>query len=324
MPTFDLSLFSIPFESRINPHHEAVTEASRSWFRSMEFENHEYVMQEYENNRPCELVARGFPDIGPVELERVTNLTFWFFLLDDGLDQGAKSLPPAAARQRLERMLSLLRGPADAISPDTALERSGVSLMTSMLDEMTPRGRTRFLDEIAGLFSWVSHEVEARASSGVPDLLSFVRQRRSTCAAMVIFRAGEYANHAELPDAFHQSRLFETLQNCATDVIAMVNDLFSYDKEMLHAESNNYVPVCRHLLEAPIDESVAFLHRLLASRVNCFQKARKRLKALIETLAFSAIEQRAIRLFADMLEHWMRANLDWSLQVPRYNDFHQR
>ncbi|MGY2234506.1 terpene synthase family protein [Pseudomonas gingeri] len=321
MPAFDLPPLHMPFPSRINPHLDAANKASRSWFCSLGFENHDHVMQEYESSRSCELVARGFPNIGPVELERVTNLTFWMFLLDDGLDQGIKSLPPEAAKNRLDRMFSLISLPAHEVSADSALERCGMILMASMLDEMTPRGRARFLEEIAGLFGWVSYEVASRSNTDIPDLLSFVKQRRSTCAAMVIFRAGEYANHAELPEAFYQSQLFGTLQDSATDAIAMVNDLLSYDKEMLHAETNNYVVVCQHLLDVSIDEAVAFISRLLASRIQCFQQAQKRLPAMIESQAFSDTEHRAIRLYVEMLEHWMRANLDWSLEVPRYNDF---
>lgn len=326
MPAFDLPSLSLPFPARLNAHHDRVNETCRAWFVAMGFENPQHMLCEYASTRSCDLVARGFPGIGPAELENVTLLTFWMFLLDDGLDQGTSSLPHVAARQHLDRIFALISGSTRVAPAQTALERSGVILMSRMLDDMTPTGRTRFLDEIRLLFDWVSHEVEVRSQfpSRVPDLASIIRQRRVTSAAMVIFRAGEYANHAELPEAFHRSLLFEALQDSATDVIAMVNDLFSYEKEKQHLETQNYVVVCQHLLGGNLDEAVAFFVRLLDTRVRSFEQARERLPQLIREQAFSSGERQAIELFVDMLENWMRGNLDWSVQVPRYNDIRRQ
>jgi germacradienol/geosmin synthase len=320
MSAFVLPPLSLPFSLRINPHHDVAEEASRSWFRSMGFDNLERVMHEYESNRSCDLVARAFPDAGQLELEHLTNLVFWMFLLDDGLDQGALSLSSDEGRKRLERMFSLLSAPAGEARPQTPLERSGVLMIAPMLEAMTGEGGRRLLEEIRMLFSWVAHEVQRRSCAELPDLLAYAHQRRFTSAARVVFRAGEYANHAEVPAVFHQSRLFETLQDSATDVITLVNDLISYEKEAEYGEINNYVVVCQQLLGSSIDDAVAFLLALLDARLQCFQRERKRVAGFIEKHTFSNDERQAIRRYVQMLEDWMSANLDWSLRVPRYND----
>ncbi|MBC3363041.1 hypothetical protein [Pseudomonas sp. SWRI154] len=320
MSAFVLPRLSVPFSLRINPHHDIAEEASRSWFRSMGFDNVESVMREYERNRSCGLVARAFPDVGPLELEHLTSLVFWLFLLDDGLDQGALSLPSDEGRKRLERVFSLLSAPPGEACPQTALERSGVLMIAPMLEVMSREGGRRLLEEIRMLFSWVAHEVQRRSCAELPDPLAYAHQRRFTSAARVVFRAGEYANHAELPAIFHQSRLFETLQDSATDVITLVNDLFSYEKEAEYGEINNYVVVCQRWLDSSINDAVALLLRLLDARVDCFQREQKRVAVFIEEQAFSSDERQAIRRYVQMLEEWMSANLDWSSRVPRYND----
>lgn len=320
MSSFVLPPLSVPFSLRINPHHDIAEEASRSWFRSMGFDNLESVMREYERNRSCDLVARAFPDVGPLELEHLTNLVFWLFLLDDGLDQGALSLPSDEGRKRLERMFSLLSAPTGEARPQTALERSGVLMIAPMLEAMSREGGLRLLEEIRMLFSWITHEVQRRSCAELPDPLAYAHQRRFTSAARVVFRAGEYANHAELPAIFHQSRLFETLQDSATDVITLVNDLFSYEKEAEYGEINNYVVVCQRWLDSSIDDAVALLLRLLDARIHCFQREQKRVAGFIEEQVFSSDERQAIRRDVQMLEEWMSANLDWSSHVPRYND----
>lgn len=324
MTTFDLPSLFVPFPSRINPHHDAADEASRSWFLSMGFENPDSVMQQYENNRSCDLVARAFPDVGLLELEHLTNLVFWMFLLDDGLDQGVLSLSSDDGRKRLERMYALLSAATGEARPETALERSGVMMIAPMLKAMSREGAQRLLDEVRMLFSWVAHEVQRRSCAEVPDLLAYAHQRRFTSAARVVFRAGEYANHAEVPAAFHQSRLHETLQDSATDVITLINDLISYEKEAEYGEVNNYVVVCQHLLGACIDDAVTFLRSLLDARIECFRREQRRVAEFIERSAFSIDEREAIQRYVQMLETWMSANLDWSLRVPRYNAIRTR
>ncbi|WP_419736110.1 terpene synthase family protein [Pseudomonas sp. COR18] len=326
MPAFELPTLSLPFPACINPHHDAVNESCRSWFISMEFEDQEGVLREYESVRCCELMARGFPCIGPTELGNLTTLGFWMFMLDDSVDQGPMSMPHTAARQHLDRVFSLISGARDKSSSLTKLEESGVILVSRILDEMTPVGRVRLLDDIRTLFDRVTHQVEtsSRFPDKVPDLLSIARHRRIASAALVTFRLGEYAHHAELPEAFYRSILFEALQDSAADVVTMINDLYSYEKEHQHLEIHNYVVACQDLLGGTLDEAVTFLVRLLNSRVRCFQQARERLPELIRTQAFSTGEQHAIQLYVQMLEHWMRGNLDWSEKVPRYNAIRQQ
>lgn len=324
MSTFNLPPLFVPFPSYINVHHDSANEASRSWFHSMGFDDLDSVMQQYESNRSCDLVARAFPSVGPLELEHLTNLAFWMFLLDDGLDQGALSLSSDDGRKRLERVFSLLSAPPGEARPETALERSGVMMIEPMLKGMTYEGGQRLLDEFRMLFSWVAHEVERRSCAEVPDLLAFAHQRRFTSAARVVFRAGEYANHAEVPTAFHQSRLYETLQDSAIDVITLVNDLISYEKEAEYGEVNNYVVVCQRLLDVPVDDAVTFLLTLLDARIQCFQREQKRIAGFIESRNFSRDERHAIQCYVQMLETWMSGNLDWSLHVPRYNAIRAR
>ena len=201
MATFNLPPLSMLFPSWMNPHHDAADATSRSWFRSMGFDNLDGAMLRYESNRSCDLVARVFPDIGLLELMHLTNLVFW------------------------------------------------------------------------------------------------------------------------IPASLHQSRLYETLQYSAFDVIALVSDLIFYEKEAKYGDINNYVVVCQRLfLGAPVGDAVAFLQSLLDARTDCFLWEQRRVAAFIKCSAFLIAQREAIERYLQMLESWMSANLDWSLQAPRYND----
>ncbi|MGY2223006.1 terpene synthase family protein [Pseudomonas gingeri] len=318
IPAFDRPPIHLPFASRINPHLGPASRASDAWLESMGLID-PATRQVLDSGRFGELNARVFPDVDAIGLEHMISLMSWLFLLDDALDQGELNHHVIATEALLERLFSQLAQDPLAPAAKPGLELAGCALIGSIRRGLSTAGQRRFLGEIRAYFDAVLKEVEIRAAGEVPDLLAFALVRRYTGASQLMFSAGEYANHAELPEAFCRTRPFQALQQSTSDVLVLVNDIFSYAKESRFGEINNYVVVCRHHLGLSVREAMAFVNGLVTSRVRTFEQARERLPAFLDQQRYTDLERQAIERYADALESWMSGNLDWSLEVPRYN-----
>ncbi|NWB26764.1 terpene synthase family protein [Pseudomonas gingeri] len=252
------------------------------------------------------------------------NLIRWIFLLDDALDQGALRNRVGEAETLLARLFSLFSADQGVPPATPGLEQAGVALVAAIGSALSPQGQRRFIADIRAYFDAVLKEIEARASGEPLDLLAFAEVRRYTGATHLLFSAGESAQHAELPDAFCRSWPFQILQDSASDVVVLVNDIFSYGKESHYDEINNYVVVCQHHLGLSLQAAMVFVNDLSSARLQAFEQARARLPLFIERQQYPHTQRAAIERYIDMLESWMSGNLAWSLQVPRYNDVHAR
>ncbi|AMB84919.1 hypothetical protein AWM79_06180 [Pseudomonas agarici] len=323
MSYVDLPSIHIPFVSRINPHQDEAARASSDWLESMGLLNPQ-AHRSLEAGRFFELASRSYPEVQVRELEWMISLISWIFLLDDALDQGALRNRVGEAEALLARLFSLLSADQDVAPATSGLEQAGVALMGSIGSALSPHGQQRLLADIRAYFDAVLKEIEARVSGEPLDLLAFAEVRRYTGATHLMFCAGEAARHTELPDAFCRSWPFQVLQDTASDVVVLVNDIFSYGKESHYDEINNYMMVCQHHLGLSLQEAMTFVNDLLNDRVRAFQQARARLPLFIERQRYPHAQRVAIERYVDTLKNWMSGNLVWSSQVPRYNDVRVR
>ncbi len=323
MSYINLPPIHIPFVSRINPHQDEATRASDAWLESMGLLNCP-ARRSLEAGRFFELASRVYPGVQARELEWMISLISWIFLLDDALDQGALRNRVGEAEALLARLFSLLSADQNVAPATSGLEQAGVALMGSISSALSRQGQQRLLSDLRAYFDAVLKEIEARVSGEPLDLLAFAEVRRYTGATHLMFCAGEAARHAELPDAFCGSWPFQVLQDTASDVVVLVNDIFSYGKESHYDEINNYMMVCQHHLGLSLQDAMRFVNDLLNARVRAFQQARARLPLFIERQQYPHAHRVAIECYVNTLENWMSGNLAWSSQVPRYNDVRVR
>ncbi|MCF1592178.1 terpene synthase family protein [Streptomyces muensis] len=273
----DLPSFYTPCPARLNPNLEAARVHTRQWAQSMgmlgtpvdegvpkvwgdcAFEAMDYAL----------LCAYTHPDAPAPELDLVTDWYVWVFYFDDHFLQVFKRTRDMdGARQYLARLPSFMPpdGGAPSLEPVNPVERGLADLWARTVPgpppagvhRGPPEGRRRPLVGGAGRARGQRPRpgpgVRLPTAAGAED---FIEMRRLTAgtdltAIYLLLTAGR-----DLPAELHEHRVMRELVNTFGDQYALINDIYSYRREIDHeGEVDNSVLVVRDFLDCPLQTAV--------------------------------------------------------------------
>lgn len=321
MPSYSLPVFYCPFSTHLNIHHDHSWACSREWLRQVGLLQGERAAQRLERSGFSQLTALAYPYANAHQLKVAINWLIWLFLFDDQLDECYLGHQKHAAAEVIDRLIAHARL---ALHPRTRtqspVEKAFVALWIEYAADLSPAQQRRFMQNIRNYLSSLRWEVESRADGTVPSLITFVELRRNTGAVRLAIDLIEYSLHAEIPDVVANSTEMEMLKNCTNDVICMSNDLFSFEKEQARGDVNNLLVVWQKNHDCSLDVAVAAIYALILERQNQFIETRQKLVSLVASLALDDACRLRIEHYVTGMEHWMKANLEYSLSTPRYSD----
>jgi pentalenene synthase len=127
-------------------------------------------------------------------------------------------------------------------------------------------------------------------------------------------RVGNY----EVPPAALASDLVRDLQTCTLDVVILVNEVCSVEKEEARREVHNLVLIVERIRRCSRAEAIEALIEMASQRVSRFLEREKEIPALCETLALPVQSSISVDRYADAMRAWMRGNYDWERRSGRY------
>jgi hypothetical protein len=267
------------------------------------------------------LTASAYPKANAHDLKIATNWLIWLFLFDDQLDECYLGHQKSEAAQIIDKLfLYTDLDPRSHKHAESAIEIAFVALWKEYTADLRETQQRRFMQNIRNYLSSLRWEVESRVERTVPSLVTFVDLRRNTGAVRLAIDLIEYSLHFEIPEVVANSTEMEMLKNCTNDVICMSNDLFSFEKEKARGDVNNILIVWQKNNECSIQTSVEAIYKLIIERQNQFISTRQKLESLVALLRLDDACRVGIQHYVAGMEHWMKANLEFSLTTPRYHD----
>ncbi|MDI3387161.1 germacradienol/geosmin synthase [Streptomyces sp. B-S-A8] len=264
------------------------------------------------------------PDATPDELDLSAHWLTWGTYGDDlypALYGRTRDL--AGARAATER-LSLFM-PLDASAapePHDALERGLADLWARTAGPMPERDRAAFRKSVEDMTaSWV-WELAERAQQRIPDPVDYIEMRRLTFGADMTMRLARIRHGGALPEEVSRSGPLRSLENAAADYATLLNDLFSYQKEIEYeGEVHNGVLVVQNFFDVGYATGVALVDALMNSRLRQFQHVvAHELPVLYEDLGLDAGARAAVGGYVRELQDWMAAILHWHRGCRRYRE----
>ncbi|MFD7263143.1 germacradienol/geosmin synthase [Streptomyces sp. NPDC059874] len=321
----------MPFELTLSPHHLYAREESVAWARRM-------GLLDPQPGDPGSSIwneskLRGFdfalcsagldPDATPGQLALNACWLTWGTYADDYYPvvfARAKNLSAAkAATARLIDMVPVDH--ADQARPVTAMERSLADLWVRTTATMAPADRAVFRDTlITMLESWV-WEVDNQIANRVPDPVDYAEMRRHTFGSeltMYLCRLGHQGRG--IPDELYSSGVIRSLENAAADTACLMNDIFSYQKEVeFEGEVHNHVLVTRNFFDIGYPEALNICHALMTQRTEEFEHiVATQLPLLYDDWKLGAEARSALDAYVVELQDWLAAILNWHRKVRRY------
>ncbi|MER7766052.1 terpene synthase family protein [Kitasatospora sp. NPDC096140] len=271
------------------------------------------------------LCAAGIhPDAGVEQLDLSSAWLAWGTWADDYYPAVFGPTRDLAGAKRANERLALLM-PVDgtpAPEPANALERGLADLWERTAGPMTVEARTRFRAAVESMTeSWV-WELGNRIQNRIPDPVDYLEMRRATFGSDLTTSLSRLGHGQAIPSDVHRHGSMRALENSAMDVGAMVNDLFSYRKEIEYeGDLHNLVLVVQNFFDCDYPSAVRIVDDLMHSRLGQFEHvAQKELPVMYEDFGLDGEARKLLDGYVKELEDWLAGVLNWHRECRRYGE----
>ncbi|MFE3519654.1 germacradienol/geosmin synthase [Streptomyces sp. NPDC059166] len=327
LPEFDL-----PFGTTLSPHLDGARVRIVEWSRRMgllEAQPGVPGSHIWDEERllatDLPLCAAGLhPDATAEELDLSSGWLTWGTYGDDWFPVvHGRSRDLAGARLANER-LSLFM-PLDrtaAPEPVNALERGLGDLWQRTAGPMDDAGRRTFRAAVESMTASWLWELANQAQNRIPDPVDYIEMRRATFGSDLTMSLCRLGHGRKVPDEVYRSGPMRSLENAAADYACMLNDLFSYQKEIEYeGEVHNGVLVVQNFFGVDYPTGVAVVHDLMKSRLRQFlHVAEQELPVLYDDFGLDAEARETLAGYVLELKHWIAGILVWHRDCRRYRE----
>lgn len=324
--------FHVPYELRLSPHLDRARRHNLEWGERM-------GMVEVDPLRPGSglwtrhqlegfdfaLCSAGIdPDATPEELEASADWLTWGTYGDDYyptvFGRGRDLAGALAQNRRLSQCMPLDSDRAPTGS--NPLEAGLADLWARTAPGLDERGRAEFKRSVEVMLEGWLWELHTEGQNRVPDPVDFVEMRRAAFGSDMTMSLARLTTGRTVPDRVWTARPVRELENSAVDAACLINDVFSYQKEIeFEGELINAVVVIEEFLECTKEEAVEATARLIEERVRQFDLvAETEIPAVADEFELEGPAREALDAYVEDLRNWMAAILNWHRGTSRYRE----
>ncbi|MEU9498801.1 family 2 encapsulin nanocompartment cargo protein terpene cyclase [Streptomyces sp. NPDC048196] len=270
------------------------------------------------------LCAAGIhPDATPDELDLDSQWLAWGTYADDYYPQVfGRTRDLASAKACTARLSAFM--PLDATAPVpepvNALERGLADLWPRTVVSLTPEARRDFrqaVDVMTASWLW---EIDNQIQHRIPDPVDYIEMRRATFGSDLTMSLCRIGHGRRVPPEVYRTGTLRALENSAADFACLVNDVFSYQKEIEYeGEVHNGILVVQTFFQCDYPSALAIINDLMTSRIEEFRHlAAKELPVVQDDFHLSAEARAVLDGYVRELENWMAGILHWHRNCRRY------
>ncbi|MEU7223859.1 terpene synthase family protein [Streptomyces chrestomyceticus] len=275
------------------------------------------------------LCAAGLhPDATPEELDLASQWLTWGTYGDDYYPVVFGATRDIAGAKACNARLSAFMPVEDvaeggaAPEPANAMERGLADLWRRTTESMDVPARQMFRDSVEVMTAGWIWELENQALHHIPDPVDYIEMRRATFGSDMTMSLSRIGHGRRVPEEVYRSGPMRSLENAASDYATLLNDVFSYQKEIEYeGEVHNGVLVVQNFFDCDYPTALAIVHDLMTSRMREFQHvAEDELPVLYDDFDLSAEARELLDGYVKELENWMAGILTWHRGCRRYGE----
>lgn len=315
--------FHMPFPLELSPHLEGARPRLTAWAHRMGILEEGVWDEDKLAAADLPLCAAGLdPDATEEALDLSSQWLAWGTYGDDyyPLVFGRRG-DLAAARlttARLSACMPVAGEPAPV--PAGALERGLTDLWARTTAEMTSDQRRtlkRAVDTMTESWLW---ELSNQLQNRVPDPVDYLEMRRATFGSDLTLSLCRMGHGPAIPPEVYLSGPVRSLENAAIDYACLVNDVFSYQKEIEYeGEIHNAVLVVQNFFGVDYPTALGVVHDLMTQRMQQFEHVvAHELPIVYEDFRLTAQAREVMDGYVADLRNWLAGILNWHRGVDRY------
>ncbi|MCX5530596.1 terpene synthase family protein [Streptomyces sp. NBC_00006] len=229
----------------------------------------------------------------------------------------------AAAKLCTARLSDCMPVDGEEIPPPTnAMERGLADLWRRTTAAMTPQQRRTLKDAVEVMTaSWV-WEVANQLQNRIPDPVDYLEMRRATFGSDLTMSLCRMGHGPAVPPEVYRTGPVRALENSAIDYAMLLNDVFSYQKEIeFEGEIHNAILVVQNFFGADYPTALGIVNDLMTQRMRQFEHiVDHELPVLYEDFGLDREARTVLDGYVDDLRNWMAGILNWHREVDRYRD----
>ncbi|WP_317446030.1 germacradienol/geosmin synthase Cyc2 [Streptomyces collinus] len=231
----------------------------------------------------------------------------------------------AAARLTTARLSACMPVEGDpAVVPVNAMERGLLDLWARTTAEMAAEERStlkKAVDDMTESWVW---ELSNQLQNRVPDPVDYLEMRRATFGSDLTLSLCRTGHGPAIPPEVYRSGPVRSLENAAVDYACLVNDVFSYQKEIEYeGEIHNAVLVVQNFFGVDYPTALGVVHDLMTQRMRQFEHVTAHeLPVLYEDFQLSGEARAALDGYVRDLRNWLAGILHWHREADRYKAAH--
>ncbi|MET8975050.1 germacradienol/geosmin synthase Cyc2 [Streptomyces sp. NPDC004539] len=318
----------MPYEVELSPHLEGARARLVPWMHVMGMLEEGVWDEDRLRAADLALCAAGIgPRADADELDLSSRWLAWGTYADDyyPLYFGRRG-DFAGARLATARLSACMPvdGEGVPVTPANGLERGLVELWADTTAEMTPEERGSFrraIDKMTESWLW---ELANQLQNRVPDPVDYLEMRRDTFGSDLTLSLCRLGLGPDIPPELRAAGPVRALENSAMDFGALLNDVFSYQKEIEYeGELHNAILVVQNFFGCDYPTGARVVADLINRRMEQFEHiVAHELPVLYDDFDLSAEGRAAMNRYVTDLRHWMSGVLHWHREVDRYKAPH--
>ncbi|MEV6592694.1 germacradienol/geosmin synthase Cyc2 [Streptomyces acidicola] len=316
--------FYMPFQARLNPDLEGARQRLVPWMHRMGMLSEGVWDEDKLAAYDLALCSAGLdPDGGPEALDLSAQWLAWGTYADDyyPLVFGARR-DLAAAKLCTERLSACM--PLDGelpLVPTNGMERGLVDLWRRTTAEMTLEARRDMkaaVDVMTESWLW---ELANQIQNRVPDPVDYLEMRRATFGSDLTLRLCRMGHGPAVPPEVYRSGPVRSLETAAMDYACLLNDCFSYQKEIEYeGEVHNGILVVQTFFGCDYPTALGVVHDLMTQRMQQFEHvAKNELPVVYEDFDLPDGARATMEGYVAELQNWLSGILNWHRTVRRYD-----
>ncbi|WP_157907060.1 MULTISPECIES: terpene synthase family protein [Sorangium] len=260
------------------------------------------------------LAAHCYPDAHFERLRAICDYYSWLFFFDDVCENTSlNGAEPKVVSSLLFDVYGVLRGPTAAVG-HAPFAQALADIWRRIGDGCPGFWRRRLIRHVENYIDGCVWEAQNRQLDRVPSRAVFEGMRMHTSTMYEFWDFIEYAGDLFLPDEVVEHPLVAEVRRAGNAIASFANDIYSLRKETSNRDVHNLVVVLMHEERIELEAAYARAAGIHDAQVEHFLDLVKHLPT------FSATIDRNLARYVEGIRIWIRANHDWSIVTPRYNE----
>ncbi|QEV20948.1 germacradienol/geosmin synthase Cyc2 [Streptomyces alboniger] len=315
--------FHMPFPLRLNPHLDAARPRLTAWSHTMGILSEGVWDEDKLDAYDLPLCAAGIGPDGTAEaLDLSSQWLAWGTYGDDyyPLVFGHRR-DFAAAKLCTERLAGCMPIEGEPTTvPVNGMERGLADLWARTTRDMSPEQRRTTRHTVVVMTeSWL-WELANQLQNRIPDPVDYLEMRRATFGSELTMSLCRMGHGPAVPPEVYRSGPVRSLENAAMDYAMLLNDVFSYQKEIEYeGEVHNGILVVQNFFGCDYPTALGVIHDLMTQRMQQFEYvAAHEFPVLYEDFGLTAEARAVMDCYVTELQNWLAGILNWHAGCRRY------